>query len=690
MYYGNPSASNNSNGTNTFDFFDDFDGNDINSNRWDIDTSDYSVSSSVFRINRGAIGLVNSLSFNLNDGYVLEGKILYHTQNGGYSGTLSAQSSQYTQSSNGGGDATSLYMRNSGSTSVNRWTGDGSTTGYNCGSGSVFSSSNDAWYILGAEFYSSGVNLSRDRQQEWSYGCGWSENIDYISLGAFHGSSSYDVQDTSYDWVLIRKHVSSEPAYSLGSEEVGNVGWHKWSVVSNPDISSPWSWNFNFPDGTGYYEFYSIGRYDNDVETAPQTADARCHYNTSALVSTSVNPISPYTQVSSPHTISATGYSGLDNVTLIYRYSTDNISWGNNWWSDSYTKRKTINLNVPSGTTPENYTILLNITYDSDMQTDFDDLRFIRYQDNTTELDYWIETKKNSNYANIWLQLQDSITTTDKTHAWMYYGNPTATNNSNGTKTFEFFDDFQETIYDDSKWGTNYEQGIDISDGILSTCNNWNTNGNYFATDTSFSAPMIAQAKARITDLSSDMDLSFGFQNVQTAQWWTNENCVWCLFDSNGGGSANRKEIKTNGIQDSGNEATSSQWETHIIEYLTTGVNYYDTNLGWLNSTRSTISPFYFSIVGDTDSSSRYVYIDYVLLRKYHESTPNYTIGAEEDSAWAEWNDTSNPDINSPWNWSFTFPEGNGYYEFYSIGQKSEIPKETAPQTADARCYYNP
>jgi len=55
---------------------------------------------------------------------------------------------------------------------------------------------------------------------------------------------------------------------------------------------------------------------------------------------------------------------------------------------------------------------------------------------------------------------------------------------------------------------------------------------------------------------------------------------------------------------------------------------------------------------------------------------------------WIEWTGGTNPDTSSPWNWTFDFPNGTGYYEFYSIGNKSGSPNETAPGSADARCYW--
>ncbi|MCX6664122.1 MAG: DUF2341 domain-containing protein [Euryarchaeota archaeon] len=220
IYYGNAAASSHNNGSATFPFFDDFLGTSLGS-QWIVSANSYTVSGGILRINIGSVGLQNVLSFNLNSGYIVEGKILYHTNAGGYSGTLSGQSSIYTQGSNAGADATSLYMRETGSRNVNRWTGTGSTASYNCGNSNVFTSVDNVWYILGAQFDASGVVLTKDRTSQWSYGCGWVKNINYISLGGFYGSASYDIQDTSYDWILIRKYVSPAPSWSsFGSQEI--------------------------------------------------------------------------------------------------------------------------------------------------------------------------------------------------------------------------------------------------------------------------------------------------------------------------------------------------------------------------------------------------------------------------------------------------------------------------------------
>ena len=108
-----------------------------------------------------------------------------------------------------------------------------------------------------------------------------------------------------------------------------NSTWSSWQSFGT-DSSPPWEWNFTFPNGTGYYEFYSAAK-DNvsNKESTPVQADAICGFD-NQTPSSSVDTITPYVQTSSPITINATAsddLSGVSNVTLYYRFSTDNSSW---------------------------------------------------------------------------------------------------------------------------------------------------------------------------------------------------------------------------------------------------------------------------------------------------------------------------------------------------------------------------
>ena len=113
------------------------------------------------------------------------------------------------------------------------------------------------------------------------------------------------------------------------------------------------------------------------------------------------------------------------------------------WWNDAWTKRRPIYASMASGSV-QDYQIKLHINYDSDMKTDFSDLRFIRYSDNVTQLAYWIEDKSDGNWADVWVKIPDEINTDNKPIAWMYYGNPNANDVSNGENVFPYFDHWNE------------------------------------------------------------------------------------------------------------------------------------------------------------------------------------------------------------------------------------------------------
>ncbi|MBI5000070.1 MAG: right-handed parallel beta-helix repeat-containing protein [Euryarchaeota archaeon] len=60
-----------------------------------------------------------------------------------------------------------------------------------------------------------------------------------------------------------------------------------------------------------------------------------------------------------------------------------------------------------------------------------------------------------------------------------------------------------------------------------------------------------------------------------------------------------------------------------------------------------------------------------------------------DNSTWGAWS-LFGTDSAAPYSWSFTFPAGAAYYEFYSRARDNAGNYEPAPGSADTRCYYNP
>jgi len=94
------------------------------------------------------------------------------------------------------------------------------------------------------------------------------------------------------------------------------------------------------------------------------------------------------------------------------------------WWNDSWIKKQQVNFTANMGNIS-----YFNITYDTDMKSDFSDLRFTNSAENI-ELNYTIERYTASTNATI------RVNNLGASSIWMYYGNPSASSKSNASATY--------------------------------------------------------------------------------------------------------------------------------------------------------------------------------------------------------------------------------------------------------------
>ncbi|WP_019027292.1 DUF2341 domain-containing protein [Colwellia piezophila] len=107
------------------------------------------------------------------------------------------------------------------------------------------------------------------------------------------------------------------------------------------------------------------------------------------------------------------------------------------WWDTNWSKCREITIDNTGNTTLTNFPAYISLGYDSDMQTDFDDIRFINTtcNNNGSELDFEIESHTPGTSANIWIKI-DSLPAAGTTIS-VYYGNASAASGENVKNTWD-------------------------------------------------------------------------------------------------------------------------------------------------------------------------------------------------------------------------------------------------------------
>jgi len=143
-----------------------------------------------------------------------------------------------------------------------------------------------------------------------------------------------------------------------------------------------------------------------------------------------------------------------------------NASASTAWWNSGWSRRAPVVITETSGSALTNYQVKVVVTHDSDMKSDFSDVRFV---DDTgaTELRYWLESKTDGSTATFWVKVT-SIPASGNVTIQMYYGNPAASSNSDIHDTFIWGDDFEDPAWTDNninKWNAN--DGNSESQGVV-------------------------------------------------------------------------------------------------------------------------------------------------------------------------------------------------------------------------------
>jgi len=108
------------------------------------------------------------------------------------------------------------------------------------------------------------------------------------------------------------------------------------------------------------------------------------------------------------------------------------------WTDPAWTRMKQITITNNAGTILYNYALHLTIPHDSDMRSDYGDLRFKHENSGDVLCNYWLESYDTTS-AEVWVKIPAAPTGTSK--LYLFYGNPSATSQSNFYNVFTVWDE---------------------------------------------------------------------------------------------------------------------------------------------------------------------------------------------------------------------------------------------------------
>lgn len=147
------------------------------------------------------------------------------------------------------------------------------------------------------------------------------------------------------------------------------------------------------------------------------------------------------------------------------------------WYNTDWGARKYVRVENSDATTYTNAAVQMFVTYDADMQGDFDDLRFTS-SDGLTVIPHWMGSSTDSKIAEVWVKIP-SLAAEDTTDIFMYFNHPTATTTSSSDNVFIAADDFEDDdITEYSGQTTLFNTGVDFNfDGAYGLDNSGNALG---------------------------------------------------------------------------------------------------------------------------------------------------------------------------------------------------------------------
>ncbi|MDI6916270.1 MAG: type II secretion system F family protein [Thermoplasmatales archaeon] len=540
------------------------------------------------------------------------------------------------------------------------------------------------WLVFAGAIYPIAVDLAQP-----------GSSVEHISY--WQKEPSFDITVSASDKMPGSGMDSVELFYRYSED---NYTWGNWSSYGAPDEEAPWKFKFDTKTagGDGHYEFCSVATdVAGNTENRPVRADAKCGVDSTAP-KTTINEISHYWQTENITFTAETSdkYTGINSTTLYYSfrannatgtswtdwislgtYNVSNISsprysvdhqWNFNWTNgegiyrfkaesidciDNKEQEK-IDIELGYDLTPPNSTVAampsywqsetFNVPYTASDNVDLKSITLhYRYSSNNINWTTWaswsgLDVHSTSVTGNF------SFTATKEGY---YEFRTTATDSANNKET--------KTITSEGKTG--YDVTIPSS----------SVNAMPYWTNTSTTITI-----STYDDISDIKNVTLWYRLT----WW--EECIPFGVDEN------------------------PPWEW-VFDFPN-GVGYYEfystANDNALNYKDYNITPEAVCAYDNITPESKVNPVDYwqnsstfVVTASASDNISGvswvelyYNYSADNSTGWSGWALFGTNDTTSPYEWSFNAPNGNGYYQFYSIAVDNATNIEPVPDTYDIIC----
>jgi len=297
---------------------------------------------------------------------------------------------------------------------------------------------------------------------------------------------------------------------------------------------------------------------------------------------------------------------------------------------DGWSYRKSLSLSRASGAVTD-YQIKLTVHRSSgsdsgadvyigtNCEADYDDIRFTT-SDGETLLDYWIEVS-DSDSATIWIEF-NSIGT-GATTFYMYYGKADASAVSSGANTFPLFDDFPGTSLG-AEWTSSGTASV--ADSVCTIRGGSGTDSKIIGT-TTFAQNYAMRAKIKVANApgTTTVKEGAGFRSGGTGE------CSFTMPSHTSGSTYCNKHYNYDGGTANGaitggiNANVWAVWQ--LIRNSTTSVIFSQDDAEAVTVTDQLPDNSHPMEILAGQTTAAYIYIDWVLWRKYQATEP----------AWGSW-----------------------------------------------------